>query len=381
MKKQLMTLVLALTTALSLSAKCDWSKVSLGKSNKCNVYTFEVTGTADTCYKHELLIIKKGATTPLYKGTQRVFSLTFNDTGYYYVKTIVKNACCGGDTLFYDMFYVSCKPTTKPKCDWSKLGFGYGNSCNVYKFELGSIDTCISYTTYIYNYKLGKVTDTFRTRTFTKVFADTGKYKVYVLSKNKCGGCDTSFYRILSVTCNPTTLNTCNWSKIGLGCSNNCGVVTFELGSKDTCITGYSLWAYNQSTHKLDTLAHDRVFRRTLDTGWYTFKASFHNKCCNKDTFIYKEIHIGCDSNLMSLSVISRDNIRVFPIPADNKLDICLITSTKQPLVPYLIYDGNGRILYSGLISTYVQLNTTDWKDGVYTIKIGKLNQKIIINH
>jgi hypothetical protein len=46
-----------------------------------------------------------------------------------------------------------------------------------------------------------------------------------------------------------------------------------------------------------------------------------------------------------------------------------------------LIYDGNGRILYSGLISTYVQLNTTDWKDGVYTIKIGKLNQKIIINH
>ena len=197
-------------------------------------------------------------------------------------------ACCGGDTLFYDMFYVSCKPTTKPKCDWSKLGFGYGNSCNVYKFELGSIDTCISYTTYIYNYKLGKVTDTFRTRTFTKVFADTG---------------------------------------------------------------------------------------------WYTFKASFHNKCCNKDTFIYKEIHIGCDSNLMSLSVISRDNIRVFPIPADNKLDICLITSTKQPLVPYLIYDGNGRILYSGLISTYVQLNTTDWKDGVYTIKIGKLNQKIIINH
>jgi hypothetical protein len=98
-----------------------------------------------------------------------------------------------------------CKTTTKPKCDWSKLGFGYGNSCNVYKFELGSIDTCISYTTYIYSYKAGRWIDTFRTRNFTKVFTDTGKYKFYVVAKNKCGGCDTSYYNFVTVTCNPTS--------------------------------------------------------------------------------------------------------------------------------------------------------------------------------
>ena len=47
MKKQLMTLVLSLLTVLGLSAKCDWSKVSLAYGNTCNVYKFEITGTVD----------------------------------------------------------------------------------------------------------------------------------------------------------------------------------------------------------------------------------------------------------------------------------------------------------------------------------------------
>jgi hypothetical protein len=186
-----------------VNAKCDWSKVSLGKSNTCNAYKFEVTGTVDTCYKHSILIIKKGFTTPSYTGTSRVFSYTFKDTGYYFVKVSIKNSCCGGDTLFYDYMHVTCKP--KPKCDWSKLGFGYGYSCNVYKFELGSLDTCISYSTYIYNFKTGRWVDTFRTRIFTKTFADTGKYKIYVIAKNKCGGCDTAYYNFVTVTCQQTS--------------------------------------------------------------------------------------------------------------------------------------------------------------------------------
>jgi len=378
MKKIIMLLMLLVSLA-SVNAKCDWSKVSLGKSNTCNAYKFEVTGTVDTCYKHSILIVKKGSTTPLYTGDNRVFNYTFSDTGYYFVKVSIKNKCCGGDTLFYDYIHVTCKP--KPKCDWSKLGFGYGNSCNVYKFELGSIDTCISYTAYIYSYKTGKITDTFRTRNFTKVFTDTGKYKLYVLAKNKCGGCDTSFYRVLTVTCKPTTKPKCDWSKISLGYSNRCGTVTFELGSRDTCITGYSLWAYNHATHKLDTLAHDRIFRRTLDTGWYTFKASFHNKCGNCDTFIYKEIHIGCDSTMVGLKTISRDIIKVTPNPADDRVLVCLTSPTKQPLVPYFIYNGSGQIVKDGLISSCVQINTSSWKSGIYTFRMGGLTHRIVVQH
>jgi hypothetical protein len=377
MKKIVMLLMLLVSLA-SANAKCDWSKVSLGKSNKCNAYTFEVTGTVDTCYKHSILIVKKGSTTATYTGTSRVFSYTFKDTGYYYVKVSIKNKCCGGDTLIYNLIHVECKPA---KCDWSKLGFGYSNSCNVYKFELGSIDTCISYTTYIYNYKTGRWIDTFRTRNFTKTFTDTGKYKVYSLAKNKCGGCDTSFYRYLTVSCKPTTTKKCDWSKIGLGYSNRCGTVTFELGSKDTCITGYSLWAYNWSTHKMDTIGNTRIVRRTLDTGWYTFKASFYNKCGNCDTFIYKEIYIGCDSARAGLKTLSRDVIRVAPNPADDRVLVCLTYPTKQPLVPYFIYNGSGQIVKDGFISSCVQLNTSSWKDGVYTFRSRNLTQRIVISH
>jgi hypothetical protein len=116
------------------------------------------------------------------------------------------NKCVGQDTFMFRKLDV-CKTTTKPRCNWSKLGFGYGKPmpCNVYKFELGSIDSCITYTSYIYSFKTGKWTDTFTTRTFTKVFTDTGKYKVYVVAKNKCGGCDTAYSNFVTVTCQPTS--------------------------------------------------------------------------------------------------------------------------------------------------------------------------------
>ena len=134
----------------------------------------------------------------------RIVDYTFKNSGRVLMIAQWWNKCVGQDTFMFRKLDV-CKTITNPKCDWSKLGFGYGNSCNVYKFELGSIDTCISYTTYIYSYKTGQWIDTFRTRNFTKTFADTGKYKLYVVAKNKCGGCDTSYYNFVNVTCQPTS--------------------------------------------------------------------------------------------------------------------------------------------------------------------------------
>jgi len=375
-------LLMLLVSLASVNAKCDWSKVSLGKSNTCNAYKFEVTGTVDTCYKHDIKIYKKGATTTTYAGTNRVFSYTFNDTGYYYVRVSVKNACCGGDTLMYVLIHVECKPTTKPKCDWSKVSLGKSNTCNAYKFEVtGTVDTCNKHSILIV--KKGSTTPLYTgdNRVFNYTFSDTGYYFVKVSIKNKCCGGDTLFYDYIHVTCKPTTKPKCDWSKIGLGYSNKCGTVTFELGSKDTCITGYSLWAYNHATHKLDTLAHDRIFRRTLDTGWYTFKASFHNKCGNCDTFIYKEIYIGCDSTIAGLKTLSRDVIKVTPNPADDRVLVCLTSPTKQPLVPYFIYSGSGQIVKDGLISSCIQINTSSWKSGIYTFRMGSLTHRIVVQH
>ena len=54
-------------------------------------------------------------------------------------------------------------------------------------------------------FKNSKWTDTFKTRIFTKTFADTGKYKLYVIAKNKCGGCDTAYYNWIRVECQQTS--------------------------------------------------------------------------------------------------------------------------------------------------------------------------------
>ena len=95
-----------------------------------------------------------------------------------------------------------------------------------------------------------------------------------------------------------TAKGQCDWSKAGIFYTNKCGVVKFEMGSFiDSCIS-YTTIRYNHKTGIKDTIAHDRVFTRTMDTGLYTFRTSFHCSCMNCDTVIYKErVHIGCETS------------------------------------------------------------------------------------
>ena len=381
MKKQLMTLVLALTTALSLSAKCDWSKVSLAYGNTCNVYKFEIAGTVDTCFKTTTIVTNKKT---LKKDTfyTRAFGITFTDTGKYNVFVKVYNKCLGCDTGFEKLVYVTCKPTTKPKCDWSKVKPGYTGAYKSYKFEISSYDTCLSYVNILYH--VGKADTIGRDRVFGVAFKDTGIYYVISRVHNKCTGCDTSYYIKIHSTNPPTTTPSCNWSKIGLYTSNKCRTVVFELGSRDTCITGYSLWAYNSATHKFDTLAHDRVFTRTLDTGWYTFKASFHNKCCNKDTFIYKEVHIGCDSSLVGTKLpikTTTTGITIAPNPCDDKVIFSVASTSKTASNTYEVYDSKGKLVMTGKMGGSICVGTYNLPNGVYVVKIGTLMQKFIVKH
>lgn len=283
--------------------------------------------------------------------------------------------------IFSLIMLLASLATANAKCNWSKVYLAYSNSCNVYKFEVaGTVDTCYQTRTIITNKKTLKK-DTFYSRAFGVTFSDTGRYNVFVKVYNKCLGCDTGFEKLIYVTCKPTTKPKCDWSKIGLYTSNKCGKVIFELGSKDTCISKYTLWSYRHKTSKLDTLAHDRVFTRTLDTGWYTFKASFYNKCGNCDTFIYKKIYIGCDSSALGISPLSRNFIKVTPNPANDKVLVCLTYTTKQPSIPYFVYTGSGNLVAAGLISSCVQLNTSSWGDGIYIFKSGSLTQRILIQH
>lgn len=198
----LLMLLVSLATANSQS----FSKVKLAYSNKCNVYAFKMEGTSDTtCFLQTIYITTINFDSTLVRTYSREFQFTFPDTGTYEWIANVRNICLPfekRDTVIYGRIRVTCMPD---ECSWSKVKLAYNNKCNTYVFEVGSLDTCISYTTYIYNFKTQKWTDTFRTRIFNKRFADTGKYELYVIARNKCGGCDTAYSNFVTVTCNPTS--------------------------------------------------------------------------------------------------------------------------------------------------------------------------------
>lgn len=136
-----------------------------------------------------------------------------------------------------------------------------------------------------------------------------------------------------------TTSAQCDWSKIGLSYSNECGNVVFELGSPDTCISRYTLYILNFRTKSWDTL-HGRVCSTTLDTGdEYSFQANFVNKCCNNSKIvILKEGYIRCES--AGIEDIQPPKPKISHILDLVGREVDVIEANK---VYYIIYD-NGKI-------------------------------------
>jgi hypothetical protein len=360
-------------SSLSVKAKStDWSKVGLYHTNKCNVYTFELSGVSDTnCMSYRFVEITTASSQVLLRkqNGSRNFSLTFPSKGKYYATVLIMNKCNGDDTLFVDTINVTCMP-----CDWSKTSIWHDNKCDVYKFMLkGVTDTCYKSRTIIYNKKTGS-SDTTYAKNFTKVL-DTGHYMIYVSILNTCQKCDTSFVKSIKVECTPSPLKKCDWSKIGFYHTNKCGKVTFELGSKDTCIS-YVTTRYNHKTGKLDTLSKDRVFSKYMDTGLYSFKTFFYNKCGKCDTFIYKPmVMIGCDSTSASVNPVKKDtDFTVAPNPGYDFIEI----RYEGPEMPLFIYDPSGRIVHRGSTSD-ISIDVQSLSEGIYTITIGRTQKKIYI--
>ena len=266
--------------------------------------------------------------------------------------------------------------SAKAKCDWSKVSLAYNNTCNAYKFEItGTVDSCYETRTIITNKKTLKK-DTFFNRAFGFTFSDTGKYNIFVKVYNRCLGCDTGFEKLVYVTCKPAARK-CDWSKAGFYYSNKCGTVVFEMGSYiDTCVT-YTTWRYNLKTKRLDSIAHDRVFTRTMDTGLYTFKTTFHNKCTGCDTFIYKErVRITCDSSTLATPSIEKPSLKIYPNPAYDYIEI-EYSGRPESLQ---IYDESGKMVYLGSTSDR-SIETQRWSQGIYLIKAGRIIQRINVRH
>jgi hypothetical protein len=265
---------------------CNWNNVNASYSDSCNKFSFEVSGTVDTCFKVEAKIYSGTVLKATYN--HRIFSHYFQDTGHYVVRFKVLNTCTNCDTIIYKPIYNGCNPSFT-SCNWSKANISFSQNCNILHFELGSLDTCFTYQTLAL--RNGHLDTLASSRVFTHTFSDTGTYIIRTAFHNKCNGCDTVIYKSLYVGCRYKS-EVCNWSKANISFTKNCNKVTFEMGSKDSCFTYKTLTIRNGN---IDTISYDRVFSHTFsDTGTYIIRTTFHNKCNGCDTVIYKEVHISC---------------------------------------------------------------------------------------
>jgi len=173
-----------------------------------------------------------------------------------------------------------------------------------------------------------------------------------------------------------TTPQKCDWSKQGIYYSNKCNEYTFELGWKDTCVSYFTI-RKNMKTFKIDTLSDDRIFKTTFkDTGYYTIKSTFKNRCTKCDTSMYLKLKVEC-SKTANTNNVEVEKVLIYPNPFDSNI---IEFEWKGAVTDVLIYNYLGKIVFKG--NTWNKsINVELWPEGYYIIQIGKSINRIYISH
>ena len=237
-----MTLVLTLMTALSLSAKCDWSTLKLQQWNQRNLYKWYVSGSVldDTCVDYMFMVYdqqtKKTDTMESFRG---ICEVQFNKKGKYKMYLKVWNKCKKCDTaLFREVNIIYF-----PKCNYTYNLKSTGGKCldsMVGEMSLGPWikgDTCWQWYSYIWSgpmldslsefdfihmsdYDLYMYYDfgdsdlvhydgpTNSARSIKYKFPHKGNYLVATQWYNKCLDQDTFFFTKISYNCNISSVKT-----------------------------------------------------------------------------------------------------------------------------------------------------------------------------
>ena len=244
MKKLLMTLVLVLSTALSLSAKCDWSTLNLQQWNQRNYYKWYLSGKVldDTCVDYMFTVInaqtKKLDTVWDNRG---ICEVQFNKKGKYYLRVVVWNKCKKCDTVLYREVNLIYFPNCKFVYNMKSTKAGGCSDSMVGEMTLGPWtkgDTCWQWYSYIWN---GPMLDTLNQHDWDSMsddqlymyydfndsdlvwlkgpenaariikykFPHDGHYLIATQWYNKCLGQDTFFFtRITIETCTTSGVTT-----------------------------------------------------------------------------------------------------------------------------------------------------------------------------
>ena len=356
----------------SATKNCKWEKaaIKVGYSNKCNVYTFEMTLFADSCIKYQLSVydMKTGKTYPLPAG--RTGTYTFSDTGKFAIIAKYSNKCTGCDTQTYSMFNVTCKPTTS-KCNWAAAGANltYANKCNVYTFEGKNMSTtgnCFKYSILVGN---SGATTTYSGRVASHTFKATGTYTVCIKYTDSCKGCDTMICTSIKVDCSPCAAKA-SFTVDSVASNGKMYVKNTSTGAKS-----YS-WNFGDSTaaSKDKTPVH-----QFSASGAYTVCLTAYDStgtCSTVYCYTVKVVKTRSNKSNTTGSVGSS-----YPNPADAGFYINLGSEKSN----YVVYNSTGQIVTQGNNSGITFLDSKNWADGIYQISIknatGNRTESVMIAH
>ena len=341
----------------SATKNCKWEKaaIKVGYSNKCNVYSFEMTLFADSCIKYQLSVydMKTGKTYPLPAG--RTGTYTFSDTGKFAIIAKYSNKCTGCDTQTYSMFNVTCKPATS-KCNWAAAGANltYSNKCNVYTFEGKNMSTtgnCFKYSILVGN---SGATTTYSGRVASHTFKATGTYTVCIKYTDSCKGCDTMICTSIKVDCSPCAAKA-SFTVDSVASNGKMYVKNTSTGAKS-----YS-WNFGDSTaaSKDKTPVH-----QFSASGAYTVCLTAYDStgtCSTVYCYTVKVVKTRSNKSNTTGSVGSS-----YPNPADAGFYINLGSEKSN----YVVYNSTGQIVTQGNNSGITFLDSKNWADGIYQISI-----------
>jgi PKD repeat protein len=356
----------------SATKNCKWEKaaIKVGYSNKCNVYSFEMTLFADSCIKYQLSVydMKTGKTYPLPAG--RTGTYTFSDTGKFAIIAKYSNKCTGCDTQTYSMFNVTCKPATS-KCNWAAAGANltYANKCNVYTFEGKNMSTtgnCFKYSILVGN---SGATTTYNGRVASHTFKATGTYTVCIKYTDSCKGCDTMICTSIKVDCSPCAAKA-SFTVDSVASNGKMYVKNTSTGAKS-----YS-WNFGDSTaaSKDKTPVH-----QFSASGAYTVCLTAYDStgtCSTVYCYTVKVVKTRSNKSNTTGSVGSS-----YPNPADAGFYINLGSEKSN----YVVYNSTGQIVTQGNNSGITFLDSKNWADGIYQISIknatGNRTESVMIAH
>jgi hypothetical protein len=338
-----------ISVTTSYARKTDWSKVGLSSTNKCNEYTFKLTGVSDTnCMSYRFVEITTVSSQVLLRrqNGSSTYNITFPSKGKYYATVLIMNKCNGDDTVFVDTINVTCFPTTI-KCDWSKVTLTQQNVRNQYRFTLGGInldDTCIDYMYIVYTQQTKQI-DTMSSFNgkVDIVFSEKGKYNVYLKIRNRCEICDTALVREINIA----YFNQCKYPYKLSSSTNTCNdSITAEMtlgttSKTDTCwgyyqyiYRGWELdsltqrqWDsmsdqqlinyYNFSDNDLVKIQGPQQSARVLKYNFpfkdtrYLVIAQWFNKCTGQDTFMIRRFTIEKCNKTSVKPIVKNEDLKI----------------------------------------------------------------------